>query len=128
MEDRKVVFLAEDDEDDQLLFKEAFEELKLPHELVICPDGVALVDSVLKRRPERIATIFLDLNMPRMNGVQCMEELSGMAGYRAIKRIVMSTSLPPSGELGSEANSDHLFVLKPAHFGELKSLIARALQ
>ncbi len=62
------VLLADDDEDDRLFFKDAFEELKIQTKVKFVHDGMQLMDYLL--HPETILPniLFLDLNMPKMSG------------------------------------------------------------
>ena len=70
------LLLADDDEDDCDFFKEALDELLLPTSLVTVNDGVQLMDFLSESGAENLPDIlFLDLNMPRKNGLECLTEI-----------------------------------------------------
>ncbi|WET04024.1 hypothetical protein NYQ10_20730 [Flavobacterium johnsoniae] len=69
----KIIYLAEDDEDDRLLFADAVEELNLPILVVQTADGCELLETLEKAKhlPE---TIFLDINMPRKTDLNALKK------------------------------------------------------
>jgi CheY-like chemotaxis protein len=69
------VLLADDDADDCLFFKEALEELPLSTSLTIVNDGDQLMKWLLKNTSRLPHVLFLDLNMPRKNGFECLTEI-----------------------------------------------------
>lgn len=85
-------FIIDDDDDDQELMKEAFDEIDAS---VICDsasngeDGLKILKSGLLQRPK---LIFLDLNMPRMDGRQFLASLKEDIGLKNIPVIIYSTS------------------------------------
>lgn len=83
----KWVLLADDDPDDIFLFQEAFEQTESELELKIANDGYEVIDAMQHSRSPDL--IFLDINMPRMNGFECIQELS--AYYDFVPIIFFST-------------------------------------
>ena len=69
------IILADDDEDDRMLFKDAFEELKINTKVNTFNDGVELMDYL--NAPDAILPhiLFLDLNMPFKSGIECLHEI-----------------------------------------------------
>lgn len=113
------IFLIDDDKDDQEVFAIALNEVD---ESIVCStarDGVEAMD-ILHASVFFPDCIFLDLNMPRMNGKQCLKEIKGMEELKNIPIFVYSTS-SSSGDmretLGMGANA---FITKPS---ELKTLV-----
>jgi len=119
----KIIYLAEDDEDDRLLFADAVEELNLPILVVQTADGCELLETLEKAKhlPE---TIFLDINMPRKNGFECLKEIrNGGSDFKNIKIIMLSTSssamhIRTAYNLGAD-----YYAVKPPTFMELKDLL-----
>ena len=68
------IFLADDDDDDCVLFQDAMNEVAKDHELVIAYDGQELLETLDARVPPEPRVIFIDLNMPRKNGIECLQE------------------------------------------------------
>lgn len=85
------IFLAEDDEDDALFFKEILSELISNATLTILIDGEKLLKQLEKNEilPD---IIFLDLNMPKKNGFECLKEIKSNLLWKGIKTIILSTT------------------------------------
>ena len=90
------ILLVEDNEDDVELTREALADSKLKNNLNVVNDGVAATDYLFKRSPYENATtpdlILLDLNMPRKNGREVLEEIKAHEQLKRIPVIVMTTS------------------------------------
>ena len=72
--------------------------------------------------------IFLDLNMPRKNGFQCLSEIRQNKNLRSIKTIIFSTSYEPDViELLFKTGADH-YIKKPTEFNGLKKVIENVLK
>jgi CheY-like chemotaxis protein len=85
------LLLADDDVDDCMFFKEALEELPIDFNLVTVPDGVELLRQLgtLEMLPD---ALFLDLNMPRKNGFECLTQIKTDEKLNPIPVIIYSTS------------------------------------
>src|SRR5580704_4574387 len=93
------ILMAEDDADDRQLTKEAFEESKLANDLRFVEDGEELLDYLQRRgkyrdpaSSPRPGLILLDLNMPRKDGREALEEIKKNPDLRRIRVFVMTTS------------------------------------
>ncbi|MGV8074921.1 MAG: response regulator [Syntrophobacteraceae bacterium] len=125
-----IVLIADDDEDDCLLVKSAFEENDLTNELRFVSDGVELLE-YLRREGEYTDSslapppdlILLDLNMPRKDGRDALREIKADKSLCGIPVIVFTTSLEEedvrlSYEIGASA-----FIPKPTSFEGLTQVI-----
>ena len=121
----KHIFLADDDEDDRLLFKDAIDELKLPVMITTVSDGEQLMKCLSKVEPKLPDAIFLDLNMPRKNGFTCLKEIKSSKSLFVIPVIIFSTSYEPGIAQLLYDQGAHYYIRKPADFGELKEVIDR---
>lgn len=83
------ILLADDDTDDCLFFKDALEELALSVTLTTVRDGVELMRHLSTQVLPDV--IFLDLNMPRKNGYECLTEIKLNAKLATIPVVVYST-------------------------------------
>lgn len=122
------IFLADDDEDDQFMFREALTEIKLPTSLIIANDGEELM-SLLRTSMNKLPDVlFLDLNMPRKNGFQCLREIKEDEKLIGLKTIVFSTT-PDHGLIQRlyKNGADH-YIKKPTDFNELKRIIEGVLK
>lgn len=118
------VLLADDDSDDRFFFDLALKEVGLPVELSTVEDGEQLMDSLLKSIMKPPDIIFLDLNMPRKNGAECLSEIMLNDKLRQIPVIIYSTSL-------HEDVADVLYdtgacyYVKKTDFTELQKILTR---
>jgi CheY-like chemotaxis protein len=112
-------FLADDDQDDQMLFREALNEINSSIQCIIAKNGEEAL-CLLKQHSSPLPDyIFLDLNMPRMSGMRCLAELKKIEALRPVPIIMYSTSsqqeyIAESMKLGAT----HFFV-KPSNFNGL---------
>lgn len=124
---RKQVLVAEDDPDDRLLLKEAFAE-KLGDEapLLFVNDGVELIDYLVRLSETNgplPAVILLDINMPRMNGLQALERIKSHSRMKTIPCAMLSTSNSPEMvQLAYQLGASSYFQ-KPATFRQMLELV-----
>src|SRR5687767_13044745 len=86
-----IIMLIDDDRDDRFFFSKALKKMPVEFELVEAMDGV---DAFKKLRESDIkpAVIFLDINMPFMNGIEFLKELKKDPNLNTIPVIIQSTS------------------------------------
>lgn len=123
------VYLADDDEDDRILFMEALQEVNNSIILTQAKDGKQLMDILYNPSTHLPEIIFLDINMPKQNGFECLEEIRKINGSLKDTRIIMlSTSKDPSEVDKALALGATFYASKPCSFNGLKSLIKEALE
>lgn len=84
------ILLVEDDIDDQYFFREALSLLSPALSCQIAENGVEAL-KLLKELP-RFDIIFMDINMPKMNGIECLQVLKSNDSYKNIPVVILSTS------------------------------------
>jgi CheY-like chemotaxis protein len=126
MRDLINVLLADDDRDDCLLFEEALGEIPFDTQLSIVNDGDQLLSSLLNRsfHPD---VLFLDLNMPRKNGFDCLKEIVTNPQIDTFPIVIFSTSFDQDIIKLLHTKGAHLYVRKPDDFTDLKKVIVKAL-
>lgn len=87
------ILLIEDDADDQQLFCEALKDLRPSISCSIANNGFEGLDNLANNG--KFDMVFLDLNMPKMNGYQFLKKVKGEAKYKNIPIIILSTSSNP---------------------------------
>jgi CheY-like chemotaxis protein len=121
------VLLADDDIDDCLFFKEALEELPLSTRLTIVSDGDQLMKMLLKNTSRLPHVLFLDLNMPRKNGLECLKEIRLNDKLKALPAIICSTSAEQDVIDRLYQNDAQHFIQKPFDFLQFKRIIHYSL-
>src|SRR3712207_625430 len=91
----KTVLLADDDADDAEIFQEALREVAPSTNLYRVESGTAILQYLKDNRNVRPDIIFMDLNMPLMNGWQCLAKLKNTKGLDDIPVIIYTTSSNP---------------------------------
>ena len=114
------VLLVEDDPGDVLMTQEAFEHHKLRNQLHVVSDGVEAL-SFLRREGEhadapRPGLVLLDLNLPRKDGRQVLEEVKNDESLRSIPIVVLTTSQAEEDILRSYNLHANAYVAKPVDF------------
>ena len=123
----KRILLADDDKDDQLLFKEALEDLHISAHLTTVDDGEELMKSLKNKSSSIPDVIFLDLNMPRKSGMQCLKEKMQDEKLKDIPVVIFSTSLIPEVINVLHKQGADYYIRKPGNYSRLKELIHLAL-
>lgn len=121
--------MADDDADDRYLVKTAFEENNIQCELIFVEDGNEVFD-FLKRQGRYVQAenriphlILLDLNMPKKNGKQVLEEIKALPDFHHIPVVIFTTSKSPEDirmlyQMGASS-----FISKPSSFDKLSEMI-----
>ncbi len=122
----KNIFLVEDDVDDQFLFLDALKEIDKSINCRVAENGKdALKD--LKRLEALPDLIFLDLNMPVMNGFECLGKLKRDKRLREVPVVIFTTSKNPADAEATHELGANVFFSKPSRFSELKTKLQRIL-
>ncbi len=122
------IVLADDDEDDRILFKEAIEESKMKTKLSLFNDGQQLMDYLLGANESLPQLIFLDLNMPIKNGMQCLQEIRKSAALKDLCVAIYSTSSSDHDIEETFILGANIYINKPNSFAKLKEVIEKVLQ
>ncbi len=88
------VLLADDDQDDRYFFDRMLQGFHTPITLTTVEDGVELMTYLNKNSENLPHVLFLDLNMPRKNGLECLSEIKSNEKLKFLPVIVYSTSPP----------------------------------
>lgn len=125
MNEFKTIFLVDDDEDDRMLLREALTDVIDAVRVVDVVSGEALFPA-LGRAGEGSKLILMDMNMPRVNGLEMLGRLKGDSAYMHIPVVMVSTStnqrlITQAYELGANA-----FIVKPVTLDEYE-LVARGV-
>ena len=120
----KICFLVDDDLDDHEIFQIALENLDVNIELRTAFDGRDALDRLEKDVLFLPDYIFLDLNMPRLNGLQCLHELKKTERLKNIPVIIYTTSSEERHKSQSIDLGAQEFITKPANVDELSQKLS----
>ncbi len=123
----KYVFLADDDIDDCFLFEDALSEVSIQTRLSTANDGIELMNLLENAVPPPPDVIFLDLNMPRKNGFECLVELKTTDKFKDIPVVIFSTSCEEGYIDKVYENGADYYLCKPGSFQSLKTAISKVL-
>jgi CheY-like chemotaxis protein len=123
------ILLADDDLDDCNFFKQALEELSPSAQLTTVHDGEELMNYLSENSPRNEGTdvLFLDINMPRKNGLECLSEIKRNAKLKDIPVVMFSTSNSWDTINMLFKSGSHVYIHKPSDFAQLKQVIHHAL-
>ncbi len=119
------IFIADDDNDDLLFFKDALGKIDDSIKLETVSDGVSLLSLLSHLKPD---LLFLDLDMPGKNGLECLLEIRSNPNLINLPIVVFSSTTRPANiETAYEMGAD-LFFIKPPNYNDLISSIRAILQ
>jgi CheY-like chemotaxis protein len=121
------ILLADDDTDDCIFFKEALEELTIETGLTAVHDGEQLMHLLTNDASELPHVLYLDLNMPRKNGFECLTEIKLSKRLQQLPVIIFSTSFEQEVVNMLFKNGALHFIRKPSEFSQFKKIIHQSL-
>lgn len=124
------ILMADDDPDDRLLVEDAFTEIRLDNPLDFVENGVELMDYLHRRGAYTHLAgaalpglILLDLNMPRKDGREALNEIKQDEALRKIPIVILTTSKADEDLLASYELGANSFIVKPVTFDKLVEVI-----
>jgi CheY-like chemotaxis protein len=124
---QKFVVLAEDDDEDVDIFKDALADLNMDVHLTVVKNGILLMD-FLERSEILPDLIFLDLNMPLKNGLQCLKEIKNCEKFKVLNTVILSTSSNEEQKEEMYFHGANLFLTKASTYKEFKNNLANCFQ
>ncbi len=121
------VLLTDDDEDDRLIFKEIMDEMDKDITVHMVNDGKQLMDFLTTENNPLPHIIFLDLNMPNMNGLECLQKIRSDEKYSDISIAIYSTSTSKKDIDDTFSHGANIYITKPAVYSELKNVLEKSL-
>lgn len=118
-----VILIAEDDEEDRMLLKDAMQEGKLANSLQFVEDGEQLLDYLQGKEPYADRStyplpvlILLDLNLPKIDGREALKTIKADPQLRRIPVIILTTSKAEEDILRTYELGVNSFITKPVSF------------
>ncbi len=118
------ILIADDDVDDIDFFRAAVEDIAKATKVTVASEGFELLEFLNIITPD---IIFLDINMPKMNGIDCLTEIRARKTYDTIPVIIYSTTKNPKDIERSYELGASMFFEKPPSFDKIKSRLNEIL-
>ncbi|MCY1476154.1 Response regulator rcp1 [compost metagenome] len=123
------IVLADDDQDDRELFREAIEELNLDVELTLFKNGDELLDYLHDPENEKLPHIlFLDLNMLCTKYDDCLKEIRRHSRFKDLSIAIYSTSSSETDVHATFVGGANIYIKKPNDFEVLKQSLREVLK
>jgi CheY-like chemotaxis protein len=122
-----LILLAEDDQDDYILFRDALSTVPQQTQLKVVNDGVDLMDFFSDRTGPLPDILFLDLNMPRKNGFECLSEIKLNPKLSEMQVVIFSTSYNSIGVAYLLDQGADFYMRKPKSYARLCLLLQESL-
>lgn len=125
MKSEKPILLVEDDEVDIMNVQRAFKKNNISNPLFVCRNGVEALELL---RGEEVPfnsqpIILLDINMPRMNGIEFLKEIRSDEALKSLSVFVMTTSNDDKDKVAAFNLFVAGYILKPLSFERLSSAV-----
>jgi len=116
------IIYADDDEDDRIFFKEALANSKKNFKLLTVADGEKLL-RLIQLNSNLPDILFLDVNMPKINGLECLEQIRKNNAFDNIPVVIISTCSYPIDDMISKGAN--LFICKSSFFEDLSNILIK---
>ena len=121
--------LVDDDADDRDFFRDALDSMGIPVALKMYKDGKDLLDAIKTDKFEIPDILFLDLNMPKISGMESLREIRMMDKFKEIPIIaIYSTSSSAKDKEDSLQNGADAYICKPTNFGQLIKVLKKVIE
>ena len=122
--DKKIVLFIDDDEDDFLLMRDLMKECRPEIDLQWARDGEEGLARLNENGPNRMPLlIFLDLNMPKLNGREVLKQIRANDGLKHIPVVVLTNSMNKKEALEAYRLGVNSFIRKPSGYKELRDFV-----
>ncbi|PQJ09073.1 response regulator [Flavipsychrobacter stenotrophus] len=117
------ILLADDDDDDRYIFESALNEINNRCSVAYVDDGEKLINFINNSNsvPD---IIVLDINMPKINGLDCLKYIKNNKEYSFSRILMLSTSTNEHDVREAYNNGASLYIRKPQSYTELKNILA----
>ena len=130
----KDILLVEDNADERELMKLAFSKVEILHNLIVVSSGAEALsylqqetedEDLTANRPKKSlpALIVLDLNLPKINGIEVLQRIRALPKTRILPVIMLSSSDEPQDLFDSYINGCNSYIRKPIHFTQLQTFV-----
>lgn len=126
--DKLKILLVDDDEDDRQFFADALEGIELNTDLHQLENGKSCMEFLLSDEKNTPDLVFLDLNMPIMNGFECLEAIRKTPHLKDLLVAIYSTSSAERDIEETFEKGANIYIKKPSSFSELKKSLKQVVK
>ena len=119
----KTILLADDDDDDVYLFRNALAQIGQDVKIIIARNGVDCMNLLMESSLPDL--IFLDINMPLKTGLECLEEIRKDDRLKKLKVVVLSTASTRDLVDAAYKKGANLYLRKSFSFEDFKKILAK---
>jgi len=126
VDDRSLnILLVDDDEVDVMTVRRAFTKANIVNKLFVASDGIQALDMLRNDGvPDSRRIVLLDLNMPRMNGIEFLREVRADRALHALTVVVLTTSNEDRDRVEAYQLNVAGYLLKPVTFQAFAEVMA----
>ena len=128
MQSQKTILLIDDDSDDQEIFSNALKRSDRSVSCVFANDGIHALEKINAEKSFVPDFIFIDLNMPRMNGQECLMNIKKIDKLKNIPVYIYSTLADPLTIAANKKLGAKDFIVKPKTISELTTVLSKLLK
>lgn len=121
------ILLADDDDDDCFFFNQILPDLPVAATLTVVRDGEQLMDALRQQDTPLPDMVFVDLNMPLLNGYECLADIKRDPRLIQLPVTILSTFIAPPVEERLYALGAAHCIQKPTDFNQLKVVIGEVI-
>lgn len=123
MKSKKPILLVEDDTVDVLTIKRSLQEIHVTNRIDVAESGEAALERLRDSGLERPCLILLDLNMPRMGGIECLRIIKQDESFKRIPVIVLTTSSDEQDKIESFNLGVAGYMVKPVGYQQFVTVV-----
>lgn len=120
------ILFIEDDQVERMKLQRTVSKLQLKHNITEAKNGEEALEA-LKSNPKLPDIILLDLNMPRMNGIEFLKILKADESYKYLPTIILTTSQNRADLLECYKVGIAGYIIKPLKYGDYESKLKKVL-
>ena len=121
------IYAADDDADDMLFLKDAFDSINFPGQIETFSHGLTLWETITQHKSSIPDLFIIDLNMPFIKGFELIERLNSLEQFHSIPKIVLSTSNNIVDVKKSQKLNCLAYFQKPASFLQFNQLAVKII-
>ena len=123
MRNNRDILVVEDDRVDAMTIERVLEQLRVPNRAIFCTDGVEGVEYLNENRTMLPAIILLDINMPRMNGIEFLRLIRNDNDFKRLPVVILTTSTEERDKIESFELGISGYMVKPVDYDKFVEMI-----